>query len=178
MDEFEAIEDRFSTFAKLLMEDAAERFKTLRSCSFFDPVPDEWLARFSDLAEIRIFHSDVCLTSQDDETQAFYVILFGTAEAYRNGKMVGTIDTGECIGEGIFFSDANISSSATVIADYKIIAAEFNRATIDSLRADAEAMAYIDKALLLALFKKLQGANRKIEKLLLMKSMDGKGEGF
>ena len=176
MDEFEAIEDNFSSFAKLLVEDSAARFKALRSCSFFDPVPDEWLVRLSDRANIQIFHSDVCLTSQDDETKAFYVILFGTAEAYRNGKLVGTIDTGECIGEGIFFPNGNISSSATVIADYKIIAAEFNRAVIDSLRADAEAMACIDKALLLALFKKLQGANRKIEKLLLMKSMDGKGE--
>jgi len=42
----------------------------------------------------------------------------------RNGKLVGTIDTGECIGEGVFFANENISSSATVIADYKIIAAE------------------------------------------------------
>ena len=44
------------------------------------------------------------------------------------------------------------------------------------MQADAEAMTCIDKALLLALFKKLQGANRKIEKLLLKKAIDGKGE--
>ena len=175
MDEFKTIDDNFSSFAKLLIEDSAVRFKTLRSCSFFDPVPDEWLIGISDMAQIRTSYSDVCLTSQDDETKTFYVILRGTAEAYRNGKLVGTIDTGECIGEGVFFADENISSSATVIADYKIIAAEFNKAAIDSLQADAEAMACIDKALLLALFKKLQGANRKIEKLLLMKAIDGKG---
>jgi CRP-like cAMP-binding protein len=175
MNEFQAIEDNFSSFAKLLVEDAAVRFKALRSCSFFDPVPDEWLMRISDMAQIRTFYSDVCLTSQDDETKSFYVILLGTAEAYRNGKLVGTIDTGECIGEGVFFANGNISSSATVIADYKIIAAEFDKAAIDSMQADAKAMTCIDKALLLALFKKLQGANRKIEKLLLMKSLDGKG---
>ena len=176
MDEFAAIEDNFSSFAKLLVEDSAVRFKTLRSCSFFAPVPDEWLIRISDMAQIRTFYSDVCLTSQDDETKAFYVILRGTAEAYRNGKLVGTIDTGECIGEGVFFANGSISSSATVIADYKIIAAEFNKAAIDSLQADAQAMTCIDKALLLALFKKLQGANRKIEKLLLKKAIEGKGE--
>lgn len=175
MDEFAAIEDNFSSFAKLLDEDSAVRFETLRRCSFFAPVPDEWLRRLSEMARIRTFFSDVCLTSQDDETKAFYVILRGTAEAFRNGKLVGTIDTGECIGEGVFFADGNILSSATVIADYKIIAAEFNKAAIDSLQADAEAMTCIDKALLLALFRKLQGANRKIEKLLLMKAIDGKG---
>jgi CRP-like cAMP-binding protein len=176
MDEFEAIEDNFAAFAKLLVEDAAARFKALRACSFFDPVPDSWLARITEMAQIRTFHSDVCLTSQDEDTKAFYVILLGTAEAYRNGKLVGTINTGECIGEGVFFANGNLSSSATVIADYKIIAAEFNKAAVDRLQTEAEAMTFLDKALLLALFKKLQGANRKIEKLLLLKSLDGGGE--
>ena len=176
MDEFEAIEDRFSSFASLLVDDSAARFKTLRGCSFFDPVPDEWLIRISEMAQIRTFSSDVCLTTQDDETRAFYVILLGTAEAYRNGKLVGTIDTGECIGEAVFFANGSISSSATVIADYKIIAAEFDKATIASLQADAQAMTCIDKALLLALFRKLQGANRKIETLLLMQAAEGKGD--
>lgn len=170
MDEFKAIEDNFESLARLLVEDPAVRFKTLRGCSFFNPVPDEWLARISEMAQIRTFYSDVCLTSQDDETKSFYVILLGTAEAFRNGKQVGTIDTGECIGEGVFFADGSISSSATVIADYKIIAAEFNKAAVDCLQADPQAMIYMDKALLLALFKKLQGANRKIEKLLLAKA--------
>ena len=75
----------------------------------------------------------------------------------------------------MFFANADIASSATVIADYKIIAAQFDKTTIASLQADAGAMACIDKALLLALFRKLQGANRKIEQLLLMKAIDGKG---
>ena len=152
MNEFEVIEDSFANFAKLLVEDSTVRFETLRNCSFFDPVPDEWLMRLSDMAQIRTFCSDVCLTTQDDETKAFYVILRGTAEAYRNGKLVGTIGTGECIGEGVFFSNGNISSSATVIADYRIIAAEFDKTAIDRLQADAEAMTCIDKALLMALF--------------------------
>ncbi len=171
MDEFEAIEDNFASYAKLLIEDIEARYKALRDCSFFNPVPDEWLQRISEMAVIETFNSDVCLTSQDDDTKAFYVILLGTAEAYRNGKLVGTIDTGDCFGEGIFFANGIITSSATVIADYKIIAAEFSKTAVENLQADANAMVFMDKALLLALFKKLQGANRKIEKLMLMKSM-------
>jgi len=54
-----------------------------------------------------------------------------------------------------------------VIAEDKIVAAEFSKTVIDALRADAHAMVSMDKALLLALFKKLNGANRKIEKLML-----------
>lgn len=172
MDEFKAIEDNFARFAQELAENPDARFEALRACSFFDPVPDEWLTILCDKADIRIFYSDVCLTAQDEETQAFYVILRGGAEAYRNGKLVGRIDSGECIGEGIFFADGTPISSATVIADYKIIAAEFNRNVVENLQLDNKAMIYLDKALLHALFKKLQGANRKIEKLLLTQSFD------
>jgi CRP-like cAMP-binding protein len=167
MDEFDAIDDHFASYAKQLMEDASARFGALRQCSFFEPVPDEWLQRMSQMAQIRTFRSDVCITSQDDEMKAFYVILYGAAEAYRNGKVVGTIETGDCFGEGIFFTDGTITTSATVIADDKIIVAEFSKAVIEALRADAHAMVSMDKALLLALFKKLNGANQKIARLML-----------
>jgi CRP-like cAMP-binding protein len=171
MDEFDAIEDSFANYAKLLIEDHDARFKALRGCSFFNPVPDAWLKRISEMAMIKTFYSDICLTSQDDDMKAFYVILQGSAEAFRNGKLVGTINTGECFGEGIFFADGAITTSATVIADYKIIAAVFSKDVVEKLQADADAMVNMDKALLLALFKKLQGANHKIEKLMLTHSI-------
>jgi len=171
MDEFEHIEDNFASYAKLLIEDPNARFDALRGCSFFEPVPDDCLKRIAEKAQIKPYYSDVCLTSQDDDMKAFYVILYGSAEAFRNGKLVGTIETGECFGEGIFFANGTITTSATVIADYKIIAAEFSKASVVELQADADAMVSMDKALLLALFKKLKGANQKIEKLMLMSSM-------
>src|SRR4051812_15938886 len=98
MDEFDAIEDGFASYAKLLVADPAARFKALRGCSFFDPVPDAWLTRLSEMAKIQTFYSDVCLTTQDEDMKAFYVVLQGSAEAFRNGKVVGTIDSGECFG--------------------------------------------------------------------------------
>ena len=168
MDEFDAIDDHFASYAKLLMEDRAARFGALRECSFFQPVADEWLQRISELAQIKTFHSDVSITSQDEDMKAFYVILYGEAEAFRNGKVVGTIETGDCFGEGIFFSDGTITTSATVIADDKIIAAEFSKNVIEALRSDPDARVSMDKALLLALFKKLNGANEKIERLMLV----------
>jgi CRP-like cAMP-binding protein len=167
MDEFDAIDDHFAGYARLLMEDPSARLRALRDCSFFKPVPDEWLQRISQMAQIRTFHSDVCITSQDDDMKAFYVILYGAAEAFRNGKVVGIIETGDCFGEAIFFADGSMTASATVIADDKIVAAEFSKSAIDELRSDPNAMVSMDKALLLALFKKLMGANGKIERLIL-----------
>jgi CRP-like cAMP-binding protein len=167
MDEFDAIDDRFERHARLLTEDPSARFGALRSCSFFEPVPDEWLQRISGMAQVRTFRSDVSIASQDEDMKAFYVILYGAAEAYRNGKVVGTIETGDCFGEGIFFADGKLSTSATVIADDKLVAAEFSKKAIETLQADPHAMVSMNKALLLALFKKLKGANEKIERLML-----------
>jgi CRP-like cAMP-binding protein len=167
MDEFDAIDDQFERHARLLTEDPSARFGALRSCSFFEPVPDEWLQRISGMAQVRTFRSDVSIASQDEDMKAFYVILYGAAEAYRNGKVVGTIETGDCFGEGIFFADGKLSTSATVIADDKLVAAEFSKKAIETLQADPHAMVSMNKALLLALFKKLKGANEKIERLML-----------
>lgn len=167
MNEFDSIDDHFTAYAKQLAEDPAARFQAMRNCSFFGPVPDDWLRRMSDLAQVRTFRSDVSVTSQDEAMSAFYVILYGSAEAFRNGKVVGTIATGDCFGEGIFFADGTLTTSATVIADDKFIAAEFSKAVVAQLLSDPQAMASMNKALLLALFKKLRAANQKIESLLL-----------
>lgn len=173
MDDFAAIEDRFASHAQRLIKDPAARLEAFQDCPFFAPIADEGRRRLSALARIEVFNSDVCLTAQDEEVKAFYVILMGAAEAFHNGKRVGTIDTGECFGEGIFFADGSLASSATVIADYRIIAAVFDKAAVDALRRDGELMVGMDKALLLALFRKLQRANRKIEQLLLTQERGG-----
>ncbi|RYF31304.1 MAG: cyclic nucleotide-binding domain-containing protein [Comamonadaceae bacterium] len=167
MNDFDTIDDHFATHAKLLLEDPAARLAAMRNCSFFEPVADEWLTRISEMAQITTFEPDTSITSQDEDMKAFYVILYGAAEAFRNGKLVGAIETGDCFGEGIFFTDGSVSTSATVIAEDKIIAAEFSKSAIEALQSDPRAMVSMDKALLLALFKKLKGANQKIERLML-----------
>jgi CRP-like cAMP-binding protein len=164
MNEIDAIQASLVSFTKRLDEVSTDRFNELRKCSFFDPIPSEWLTPISEQADIRTFSAGDCITEEGDDMNAFYVVLYGTATVYYNKKIVGTIRSGECVGEGMYFANENISRSATVIADGQVIAAEIKNTGIDRLQGAA--MAYMDKALLLALFKKLQGANRKIEELL------------
>lgn len=168
MDEFDTIDDHFASYARQLTDDPSARFGALRKCSFFEPVPDDSLQRMSEMAQIKTFASDACITSQNDDMKAFYVILYGAAEAFHNGKLVGTIESGDCFGEGIFFADGTITTSATVIADDKFIAAEFSKTVVEEMHSDQQAMVSMNKALLLALFKKLTAANQKIERLTLM----------
>ena len=164
MNEPDAIQASLASFTKRLDDVSADRFNELRKCSFFDPIPSELLSPLSEQTDIKKFSAGVCMTSEGDDMDAFYVVLFGTATVYYNRKVVGTIRSGECIGEGMFFANESLSRSATVIADGQVIAAEIKNTGVDLLHGEAKA--YLDKALLLALFRKLQGANRKIEELL------------
>lgn len=164
MNELDAIQASLANFTRRLDEVSNHRSSELRKCSFFDPIPSEWLTPIAEQTGIRTFNAGDRLTTEGDDMDAFYVILFGSVTAYCNKKIVGTIRSGECIGEGMFFANENLSRSATVVADGQVIAAEIKRSGLDKLQGEAKA--YMDKALLLALFKKLQGANRKIESLL------------
>jgi CRP-like cAMP-binding protein len=164
MNELDAIQASLASFTKRLDEVSTDRFNELRKCSFFDPVPSDWLRSISDQTDIRTFAPGAKITVEGEDMNAFYVILFGMTTVYFNQKIVGIIRSGECIGEAMFFANENILRSATVVADGQVIAAEIKKAGIDRLQGEAKT--YMDKALLLALFKKLQGANRKIEELL------------
>lgn len=164
MNELDAIQASLASFTKRLDEVSTDRFNELRKCSFFDPVPSDWLRPIADQTDIRTFAPGAALTTEGEDMNAFFVILFGSATVYFNKKTVGTIHSGECIGEGMFFSSENLSRSATVIADNKVIAAEIRSTGIDRLQGEAKT--YMDKSLLLALFKKLQRANHRIEELM------------
>ncbi len=164
MNEIDAVQASLATFTKRLDEVSVDRFNELRKCSFFDAIPSEWLAPIAEQVAIRTFSEGEHITEEGDDMDAFYVILFGTATVYYSRKVVGVIRAGECVGEGMFFANENLSRSATVTADNQVITAEIRKSGLDRLQGEAKA--YMDKALLLALFKKLQGANRKIEELL------------
>lgn len=164
MNDLDAIQASLANFTRRLDEVSSNRSLELRKCSFFDPIPSEWLTPVAEQTGISTFAAGEKLTTEGDAMDTFYVILFGTATAYFNNKVVGSIRSGECIGEGMFFSNENNSRSATVVADGQVIAAEIRRSGLEQLQGEAKA--YMDKALLLALFRKLQGANRKIESLL------------
>ncbi len=164
MNESDAIQASLASFGRRLDDASHDRFNELRKCSFFDPIPSEWLRPIAEQTGIRTFAAGDCITSEGDNMDFFYVVLFGTATVYYNNHIVGLIRSGECVGEGMFFANENISRSATVVADGQVIVAEIGRLGVDHLQGDSKT--YLDKALLLALFKKLQAANRKIEELL------------
>ncbi len=164
MDELDAIQTSLVSFTQRLDEVATNQFNEIRKCSFFDPIPSEILQSFARLTTIKTFSDGEKITSEGDEINAFFVILFGKTSVQVRNQEVAVLRSGECIGEAAFFAAEVTSRSATVIAEGEVIVAVIRKSDIKSF--DAESMPYMDKALMNALFRKLQLANRKIEELL------------
>ena len=165
----DAIQASLTNFTQRLEEISSDSFSEMRKCSFFDPIPSECLARDRQGSEIRTFAVGEHITTEGDTMDSFHVLMYGTATAYFNNKIVGNIRGGECIGEGTFFGNENLKRSATVITDGEVIAVEIRKTAVDKM--EGEVKSYMDKALLLALFKKLQAANKKIEELMREKEI-------
>lgn len=164
MDEIDAIQASLASYTQRLDDVATDSFHEIRKCSFFDPIPSEQLRPIAELATIHTFVQGDQLTLEGEEISSFFVILFGRASVHVRDNEVAVIHSGECIGESTFFAGEAASRSATVIAEGEVIAAEIKKSDIGKLTP--ESRSYMDKALLNALFRKLQQANRKIEELL------------
>lgn len=159
----DAIQSSLASFTKQIDEMSSDKFNEMRKCSFFDPIPGEWLTEIAKDARIVTFAPGKEIIHEGNAMNAFYVLLFGTASVFLNQKNVGAIRSGECVGESTFFPDKSMSRAATVIADSKVIAVEITGMAVNKFEGDLKT--YMDKALLLALYKKLQFANLRIEQL-------------
>lgn len=164
MNDLDKIDDdilnSLSNFTKKVDVESEDRFNKIRACSFFDPVPSEYLAEIANHSRVVHFSAKDKIISELDVIRPFYVLIYGSATAYFDHRVVGHILSGECLGESAFFTKEAPTRSAAVIADGEVIALEMGQLDIESI-SDATRM-FMDKALLLALFKKLQAANRHI----------------
>ncbi|MDH2918568.1 MAG: cyclic nucleotide-binding domain-containing protein [Sideroxydans sp.] len=146
------------SFTQSMSASENERSKQMRDCSFFNPVPTDMLAELVSNSRVVKFAAGSKLTSEHDVHSTFYVLLYGTATVLVDGQDVGRILSGECLGESAFMGKAIHSPSATVVADCDLAAIEMNQTDIQFISPATQT--FVDKALLLSLFKKLQKANR------------------
>ena len=159
-----AIQASLANFTQRIEEVSSDQFNEMRKCSFFDPIPSNCLMEIAKEAEVKTLAAGKHITNEGDKMDAFHVLMYGTATVYVNNKVVGNIHSGECIGEGTFFGNEMFKRSATVITDGEAIVVEIRKTVVDKM--EGEIKSYMDKALLLALFNKLQAANKKIAELL------------
>jgi len=163
MTDNEQIRESLDSFTRHFAGCTSDRYSEMRNCSFFDPVPDEVLSKLADVGHILSCKAGDNIITEGDVMRSFYVVLFGSATVFVMKQKVGALIRGECLCEGAFFAQDNQMSSATVAADGELILLEMTQDDID--RIDVLTRLYLNKALLLAMFRKLQAANNKIKSL-------------
>ena len=157
------IQQSLENFTRHFEAFISNQFNEMRSCGFFDAVPDEFLANLVNVTNMITFDAGDTIISENDAMGSFYVVLFGSASVYVKQKKVGNILRGECIGEGAFFAKHQ-KRSASVKADGKVIVLEITKQNIDAI--DRETQKHLNKALLQAMINKLQAANATIVSLM------------
>ena len=172
----DAIQASLANFTKRIEEVSSHQSSEMRKCSFFDPIPSGCLAQIASVSEVNTYAAGTKIITEGDLMDSFHVLMYGSATAYFRNQIVGVIRSGECMGEGTFFGNESFKRSATVIADGEVIVAEIRKSVVDTM--EGEVRTYMDKALLVALFKKLQAANKKIGQLMKEKEDSLSFEGF
>lgn len=147
----------FSHFAGMRAKKSSDAHVNVGTCAFFDNFPEQPLSQLLKLASLKKYSPGEHITRAASPSLAsFFVILSGNATVYANDMSLGLVHGGECIGEGIFIENKR-PTMATVVANTQVVALEVTKQAVDSL--SDEIRLHIDKALVRALFKKLQRSN-------------------
>jgi len=146
----------FSGFSGVQSDESPDRYSDVRKCPFFESLSDNQLFQILKQSAIRKFSTGIRISSERTNGTSFFVILSGAAEISSNGMHMGIIQRGDCVGEGVFFTDKN-SNMETVIASGEVVALELTKDALGSMSDEVKAS--IEKVLLHALFKKLQRSN-------------------
>jgi CRP-like cAMP-binding protein len=151
-----AIRNVFANLTKTQESESFDQYGEVRKCSFFDSLADKQLSMLVEQSTIRKLVSGTSLTTEGTAGTSFFVILSGTATVLVNEMHMGIVQCGDCIGEGLFFSD-KYSTSETVIANGDVVVLELTKRIVDSMSGEVKIR--MEKALLQALYRKLQRSN-------------------
>ena len=140
-----------------------EKFDTLRSLHFFKNVRDTELwevLRISDWHEVR---KGEYILHEGDQGREFFILASGLLKVMKQGRVLDTLQSGDCFGEMKRFPDSNFLRTTAVLAETDATLIEIN---LDVLaKASVECRFQFDDAFLYVLLKRLDVANARISNL-------------
>ena len=146
----------------------AERFSTLRTLAFFEGFGDVDLWQVVRISEWARHPRGAAVIREGEDGRSFFILAAGRVRVTKNGKLLTTLEAGECFGEMSYLGTRDLHRSATVTADADITLIEVSEAALsqstDSCRARFTA------AFLNLLVSRLESANIRVSELLLDRS--------
>ena len=139
-----------------------EKFELARALTFFNDFSDAELEEVLDVGVWEHFNAGATMIVEGTREQSFYVIASGDVSILVDGKEIGVIEKGECVGELAYL--APVKRSASVIA----------RSDVGAIKVDAALMEWasipvqmrFNKAFQLTLIERLAATTRALAKRL------------
>jgi serine/threonine protein kinase len=138
----------------------SEKFRVLRSLSFFRDFDDVELWEVLHITFWETVLSDEAIITEDEEASWFGILAKGKLKVTKQGHTITTLEAGQCVGEMAYLNVELPKRSATVIAmsDCELIKVNTSALAI----ASEECQASFNKAFLRVLVERLAATNRKL----------------
>lgn len=147
----------------------AEKFSTLRSLVFFEGFGDVDLWQVVRISGWSRHAAGTAVIREGEDGRSFFILASGRVQVTKSGKLLTTLDAGECFGEMSYLGTRDLHRSASVTADTDITLIEVSEAALS--QATESCRARFTAAFLNLLVSRLESANIRVSELLLDRSV-------
>lgn len=138
----------------------SEKFHALKQTEFFTEFSDVEIWEVIRISEWAKFLSGRTLVKEGDFGASFFVLMKGRVEVAKNGKVLTTLDKGDCFGEMAYIDKTKAERSASVVSTMPVMLMKIKSESLE--RASQVLQVRFNRAFLKVLVHRLTQANAAI----------------
>lgn len=128
-----------------------ERFNSIQSLEFFREFPESEIWEIIRACIWQEFNAGAQIIVEGDIDDSFYIITSGDVDVYKDGALIGNLQTGDCFGEMSYLSKAK--RTATILAKNRVDLMKVNATLIE--QASVECQLHFSRVFMQTLVKRL-----------------------
>ena len=131
--------------------DIQERFNSIQTLDFFDEFPESEIWEIIHACVWQEFEAGSQIIVEGDIDDSFYIITSGDVDVYKDGALIGQLQSGDCFGEMSYLSKAK--RTATILAKSHVELMKLNATLIE--QASVECQLHFSRVFMQTLVKRL-----------------------
>lgn len=137
-----------------------EKFNTIKGLPFFKDFRDVEIWETVRISSFRRIQQGKTVIKEGDVGESFFVIAAGQAEVTKAGKLLNTLEPGQCFGEILYFEETRTNRVITISSATPLTVIEIKAAALQ--KASDACQKQFNKAFLRILIDRLTWANNRL----------------
>lgn len=137
-----------------------EKFNTIKGLPFFKDFRDVEIWETVRISSFRRIQQGKTVIKEGDVGESFFVIAAGQAEVTKAGKLLNTLEPGQCFGEILYFEETRANRVITISSATPLTVIEIKAAALQ--KASDACQKQFNKAFLRILIDRLTWANNRL----------------